>query len=95
MQGGIKMSPDFIIGFAKEGIYLTILVAMPMLGLGLIVGLVVSVFQAVTSIQEMTLTFIPKILAVLLGVSYFAPWIIEKLTTYTRNIILNIPMYIK
>lgn len=89
------MTPEFIVSFASDAIMLTILVAMPMLGLGLLVGLSVSVFQAVTSVQEMTLTFIPKILAVLLGLLFFAPWMLEKLTTFTQNIFSNIPMYIR
>ncbi len=89
------MTPEFIVSFAKEGIILTLLIAAPMLVLGLIVGLTVSIFQAVTSIQEMTLTFIPKIVAVFLGLLFFAPWMLEKLTTFTHNIITNIPMYIR
>ena len=89
------MTPEFIVDFAKEAIGLTILVAMPMLGLGLIVGLMVSVFQAVTSIQEMTLSFIPKILAVMLGLIFFAPWMLDKMMTYTQKVIMNIPMYIR
>ena len=56
------MTPDFVVGFAQEAIKTTILVSMPMLGLGLAVGLVISIFQAVTQINEMTLTFVPKIL---------------------------------
>jgi len=89
------MTPEFVVSFAKEAIQLTILMAMPMLGLGLVVGLTVSIFQATTSIQEMTLTFVPKILAVLLGLLYFAPWMLEKITVYTENLINQIPMYIR
>ena len=89
------MTPDFIVSFAKEAIILTILLSLPMLGLGLIVGLVVSIFQAVTSIQEMTLMFVPKILAVFLGLLFFAPWMLEKMILYTEKLIVNIPMYIR
>jgi flagellar biosynthetic protein FliQ len=89
------MTPEFVVSFAKEAIQLTILMAMPMLGLGLVVGLMVAIFQATTSIQEMTLTFVPKILAVLLGLLYFAPWMLEKITVYTENLINQIPMYIR
>ena len=89
------MTPEFVVNFAKDAISVTILVAMPMLGLGLIIGLAVSVFQATTSIQEMTLTFVPKILAVLLGLLYFAPWMLDKLITYTENVFQNIPLYIR
>ncbi|MBF0101554.1 MAG: flagellar biosynthesis protein FliQ [Desulfobacterales bacterium] len=89
------MTPEFIIDFAKEAILLTIMISMPTLGIGLIVGLLISIFQAVTSIQEMTLTFIPKILAVFLGLLFFAPWMLEKMMTYTIKVINNIPMYIR
>lgn len=89
------MTPEFVIEFAKQAITLTILLSMPMLGLGLIAGLTISVFQAVTQIQEMTLTFVPKILAVFIGLLFAAPWMMEKLISFTSNIIINIPMYIR
>lgn len=89
------MTPEFVVGFAKEAITLTILVSLPMLGLGLIVGLAISIFQAVTSIQEMTLSFVPKIIAVFMGLLFFAPWMIEKLVSFIVRIITNIPMYIR
>ena len=89
------MTPEFVVSFAQSAISLTILVAMPMLGLGLIVGLAVSVFQATTSIQEMTLTFVPKILAVFFGLLYFAPWMLDKIVTYSQHVITNIPAYIR
>ncbi|MBF0111561.1 MAG: flagellar biosynthesis protein FliQ [Desulfamplus sp.] len=89
------MTPEFIIEFAKEAIMMTLMISMPMLMLGLIVGLIVSVFQAVTSIQEMTLSFVPKIIAVFAGLLFFAPWMLETFTEYTRRIIENIPLYIK
>lgn len=89
------MTPEFIVSLAKEGIMLTLLVSAPMLLLGLVVGLAISVFQAVTSISEMTLTFIPKIVAVFMGMLFFAPWMMEKMTSYTIKLISNLPMYIK
>ncbi len=89
------MTPEFIVGIAKETILLTILVSMPMLGIGLAVGLLISIFQAVTSIQEMTLAFVPKILAVFLGLLFFAPWMLDKLVAFTQKMILGIPMYIR
>jgi flagellar biosynthetic protein FliQ len=89
------MTPEFVIEFGKQAIILTILVSLPMLGLGLIAGLIISVFQAVTQIQEMTLTFVPKILAVFIGLLFAAPWMMEKLMSFTTNIITNIPMYIR
>lgn len=89
------MTPEFVIEFAKQAIILTIYLSMPMLGLGLLAGLVVSVFQAVTQVQEMTLTFVPKIIAVFLGLLYAAPWMLEEMTSFTRRIIENIPYYIR
>lgn len=89
------MTPEFVVEFAKQAITLTIYLSMPMLGLGLIAGLIVSVFQAVTQIQEMTLTFVPKIIAVFLGLLFAAPWMLEQLTTFTVHIFENIPMYIR
>lgn len=89
------MSPDLIIALGKEAMWVTILCSLPMLGLGLLVGLIVAVFQAVTSIQEMTLTFIPKILAVMLAALLFSPWIMETMLGFTRQLIENIPLYIR
>ena len=89
------MTPEFVVVFAKDAILLTIYLSMPMLGLGLIAGLIVSVFQAVTQIQEMTLTFVPKIIAVFLGLLFAAPWMLEKVTSFTTHVFENIPMYIR
>ena len=89
------MTPEFVVAFAQEAIKVTILVAMPMLGLGLLVGLVVSIFQAVTQIQEMTLTFVPKILVVLLGLLLFANWMLSQLIDFTQHWIGQIPMFIR
>ncbi|MEE9435414.1 MAG: flagellar biosynthesis protein FliQ [Candidatus Adiutricales bacterium] len=89
------MTPDVVISLGREAIMLTLMLALPLLGLGLIVGLSISIFQSVTSIQEMTLTFIPKIIAVLTALMIFSPWMMEKITTFTRTLIINIPNYIK
>ncbi len=89
------MTPEFVVEFAKQAIVLTISLAMPMLGLGLAAGIIISVFQAVTSIQEMTLAMVPKIIAVFLGLLFFAPWMLNEITSFTRRVIENIPMYIR
>ena len=89
------MTPEFVITFAQEAIKTTILVAMPMLGLGLAVGLIVSIFQAVTQIHEMTLTFVPKILIVLIALLFFANWMLENLMHFTATTIEQIPFYIR
>ncbi|HED01139.1 MAG TPA: flagellar biosynthesis protein FliQ [Proteobacteria bacterium] len=89
------MTPEFAIGIAKDAIEVTLLISLPILGVGMIVGLAVSIFQAVTQIQEMTLSFVPKILAVMVALLAFFPWIMNKLTVFTENLIINIPQYIR
>jgi flagellar biosynthetic protein FliQ len=89
------MTPDFVITFSQEAIKTAIFISMPMLGLGLAVGLIISIFQAVTQIHEMTLTFVPKILAVLLALLYFAGWMLEHLMHFTTTVIEQIPLYIR
>jgi flagellar biosynthetic protein FliQ len=89
------MTPEFVIGFAREAIELTLAISLPMLGVGLVVGVVISVLQAATQIQEMTLTFIPKIVAIFVALLLSFPWIMDKMTTYTQNLFLNLPNYIK
>lgn len=89
------MTPDSVVSLGREAIMLTLMLALPLLGLGLIVGLTVSIFQSVTSIQEITLTFVPKIIAILTALMIFSPWMMEKITTFTRTLIINIPNYIK
>ncbi len=89
------MTQTFIVDFAMESMKITLLLSAPMLGFGLITGLTVSIFQAVTSIQELTLTFIPKILAVFLAMILFFPWLLQTIISFTANILINFPEYIK
>lgn len=89
------MTPEFVIGFARQSIELTLTIALPMLGVGLGVGVFVSILQAATQIQEMTLTFVPKIIAVFLALLISFPWIMDKMITFTQEIFLNFPQYIK
>ena len=79
----------------KYMVELALMIAMPMLGIGLLVGIVVSVIQAATQIQEMTLTFIPKVVAIFLALLLAFPWILDKMVTFTRNLIINIPNYVR
>jgi len=89
------MTPEFVVSIAQEAIRTTILVAMPVLILALAVGLLISIFQAVTQIQEMTLTFVPKIVVVLLGLLFFASWMLQHLMTFAVNTFEQIPIYIR
>jgi len=88
-------TPEFVVNFAQEAIKITLLVSMPMLLLGLIVGVAISIFQAVTQIQEMTLTFVPKIVIVMTALLYFSSWMLEQLMQFTITTINQIPYYIR
>jgi flagellar biosynthetic protein FliQ len=89
------MTTDLIVGIAAETMKVTLLVSAPVLLVGLIVGLVISIFQAVTQVHEMTLAFVPKILAVMLALLFAAPWMIDQLVSFTHNLFTNIPNYVK
>jgi flagellar biosynthesis protein FliQ len=89
------MTPETVTGLMAEAIKITLVVGAPMLIVGLLVGLAVSVFSAVTQIQEMTLTFVPKIVVVYLVLLLSLPWMIEKLTTYTINLFASIPTLVR
>ena len=89
------MSGDLVVQLGQEALFIVMIVAAPMLGLGLIVGLMVSVFQATTSIQEQTLAFIPKIVAVFVAILIFGPWMLRIMVEYFTNTFVNLPLYIK
>ena len=89
------MTPEFIIGFARQAIEMTLSISLPMLGVGLTVGIIVSILQAATQIQEMTLTFIPKIVSIFIALLIFFPWIMDRMINYTREVFLNLPNYIR
>jgi flagellar biosynthetic protein FliQ len=84
------MTTEWVLGIGREAIMIALMVSAPMLLLGLVVGLVISILQAVTQVHEMTLTFIPKILAVALALLLFLPWMINQLVDYTTRMISSI-----
>lgn len=88
------MTPEFVTELAQRMIETVLLVSAPILLFGLATGLMVSVIQAVTQINEATLTFIPKILAMALAFFLFLPWMISTIVGFTTNIFINIPMYV-
>ena len=85
------MNTDVALFWVQEAIKVAIMVIGPLLGTALIVGLAVSLFQAITSIQEMTLAFIPKILAIAFILLFFSSWMLEIMTDFTTNVINFIP----
>jgi len=90
----ITMSVEFVTGFILDAITATILLTGPVLIFGLVAGLLVAIFQATTQINEMTLVFIPKMLAVALAVLIFFPWMLKIIVHFTQNVFGNISTYI-
>lgn len=86
------MSPEFVVHLGKEAIFLMLLVSAPMLVAGLVVGLGISILQAVTQIHEVTLTFIPKILAVSLALMIALPWMMQKMLDFMNMLMARIPL---
>ena len=89
------MTPEFVISLGSEAIKLALMLSIPLLGVGLFVGLGVAILQATTQIQEMTLSFVPKILAVLLALLAALPWMLEKITNFTTQLITSLPNIIR
>jgi len=88
------MSSEFVLTLAERGIYTILLVAGPLLILALAIGLLVSIFQATTQIQEQTLAFIPKIIAVLVGLVIFGPWMLTTMVEFTLDIFQNLNQFV-
>ncbi len=89
------MTPEMVISLAKETVELTLVISLPMLAVGLIIGVGIGLLQSLTQIQEMTLVLVPKIIATLLVLLFMLPWMMNKMTAYTEQLILNIPTYAK
>ncbi len=85
------MTVEFLNQIATQSIETTLLVAGPILLISMIVGLLISLFQAITQIQEFTLTFVPKILAVFLSIFIFLPWMTRIMVEFTTSMIMYIP----
>jgi len=85
------MSQDFAVQVLYQGVITLLMVSLPIVGVGLLVGFLVSLFQAVTQIQEQTLTFVPKVIAVLLMVAFTSPWIISMMVDFTATLWSTIP----
>jgi flagellar biosynthesis protein FliQ len=85
------MNQDVVINLVMQAVTVAVKVALPILLAGLVVGLLVSIFQAVTQIQEMTLTFIPKILATIIVIVVLGPWMLSQIVGYTTQLWLGIP----
>ncbi len=80
------MTEEIVIEIIKEAFYTTFIIILPVLGVSLIVGIIISIFQAATSIQEMTLTFVPKILVTAIAIIFLLPWMMDKIIAFTLKI---------
>ncbi|PKL35504.1 MAG: flagellar biosynthetic protein FliQ [Spirochaetae bacterium HGW-Spirochaetae-1] len=80
------MTDIMVIKILRESLMTTLIVSAPIMGIGMIVGLIVAIFQTTTSIQEQTLTFVPKIIAIFAALLIFASWMIRTLVNYTYNV---------
>lgn len=89
------MTQEFVIHLAREALTTALLLAAPALGLSLIVGVGISILQATTQIQEQTLTFVPKIVAVILGMLLLGSWMLNTLIQFTTNIFGNLGALVK
>jgi flagellar biosynthetic protein FliQ len=83
-----------VIRIAERGIYTVLMVSGPLILLALVIGLIISIFQATTQIQEQTLAFVPKIVAVLLGLVIFGPWMLTHMLSYTTEIFSNLTRFV-
>jgi flagellar biosynthetic protein FliQ len=88
------LTPDFVGQIAKEAIEVILFISLPFLGVALIVGLVISIFQAATQIQEASLLIVPKIVVFLLTLLLLSPWVMQKMIGYTEDILANLPRYV-
>ncbi|GGJ56051.1 flagellar biosynthetic protein FliQ [Anoxybacillus voinovskiensis] len=88
------MNANVVVQLAERGVYMVLIVCGPLLLLALAVGLLISIFQATTQIQEQTLAFVPKIVAVLIGLVFFGPWMLSRMVSYAYEIFNNLTQFI-
>ncbi|MEO9273542.1 flagellar biosynthesis protein FliQ [Marinomonas sp. 5E14-1] len=88
------MNPQVVLDLYGQGFYLIVLIVGVVMVPSLLVGLIVSVFQAATQINEQTLSFLPRLIVTILVIMHLGPWILTKLTDFTTNLFINIPMII-
>ncbi|WP_374711443.1 flagellar biosynthesis protein FliQ [Symbiobacterium terraclitae] len=89
------MTPEFALDLAQEAVRTALYVATPVIGLGLLVGLLISIFQATTQVHEASLQFVPKILAALAGLIFFGPWMLTTLMDFARRMIQMLPEMVR
>lgn len=78
---------EITIDMVRQALFITLKICAPILGAGVVVGLIISIFQSVTSIQDQTLSFVPKIIVMILVAAVLTPWIIQRLIDYSRELL--------
>ncbi len=89
------MTDTTVIDIGQKALIVTLTVCAPILGVGLVIGLVISVFQAATQIHEASLTFIPKMVGIAVALIFFGPWMIQQIVSYTTNLLQSIPTLVR
>jgi len=89
------VTEDIVLSIGRDAIWTTVLISAPLLLSALVVGLVVSIIQAVTQINEATLTFIPKMLTIVIMMVILAPWMTQIMTSYTTELFTSLPNYVR
>ena len=85
------MNTEMVMTLGRQAVETMLMVSLPILGLSMAVGLLISIFQSVTQIQEMTITFVPKVIVTFLALLLFGSWMLGKLTGFLREVIMSIP----
>jgi flagellar biosynthesis protein FliQ len=88
------MTTELILRIAQDSVYTILIVIAPVAGVALAIGLLVSIFQATTQIQEQTLAFVPKIVAVFIAMIFFGPWMLRHVVDFTQNLLGNLSQYV-
>lgn len=88
------MTTEMVIKLAQDSVYTILLVIAPASIVALVVGLLVSIFQATTQIQEQTMAFVPKIVAVFITILFFGPWMLRMVVDFTQNLLGSLPQYV-
>ena len=89
------MDENLIFDLVRQALWIAVRMSAPLLAVALIAGVVIGLFQALTSVQEMTLTFVPKILAMFIALLLAFPWMMDKMLNFTRELFMNIPTYLR
>ncbi|MFZ5644571.1 MAG: flagellar biosynthesis protein FliQ [Bacillota bacterium] len=89
------MTDSFVLQIVRDALFIVLIISVPILGVGMAVGLIISILQAATQIQEQSLSFVPKLLVVLLTLAVLAPWIINVMIGFTTDLYSKIPLMVK